>query len=389
VVPGERGVTVETRTAPGLPRRPRLAFYSFNIVNLFRASATGMVGGAEVQYHLLAHHLAQEFDVHVVTLAPAPPDVVVVPPGFTLHLVSPAHDDPRRNRVAVFAGRSRSFWQALTAADADVCFERGAGFATFLVWLHARLHRRRFVYHWASDADLKGLFMKEFPGIRPFYRLARRHADAQVCQTQAQMEMLPPRERRRATIIPNSLDTRIPWRPADGDEVLWVGTIKGETKRPDLFLDLAAALPHRRFRMVGEVRGPASFQQAFRARAASLPNVTVTGFVPRAGLPDQYRHGRVLANVSDHEGFPNTFLEAAACGVPVVSLNVDPNGILAKDGAGTYLAGDVAGLAPAVERLFEEGPWQDARAACAAVARQHSPAAAAGRVAALVKRLLH
>jgi glycosyltransferase involved in cell wall biosynthesis len=381
-------VTVETRASAPSSGKPRVALYSFNIVNLFRASATGMVGGAEVQYHLLAHHLAAEFDVHVVTLAPAPPDDLVVPPGFTLHLVSPAHDDPSRNRVAVFVGRSRSFWRAFKAADAQVYLERGAGFATFLTWLYARLHRRRFVYHWASDADLKGLFMKEFPGIRPFYRLARRHADAQVCQTEAQLAMLSPRERRRATIIPNSLDTRIAWRPADGPEVLWVGTIKGETKRPDLFLDLAAALPHRRFRMVGEVRGGAGFQEAFKARAATLPNVTVTGFVPRAQLPGQYRHGRVLVNVSDHEGFPNTFLEACACGVPVVSLNVDPNGILARQGVGTFLAGDKAGLAPAVERLFQDGPWQEARKACAEVARQHQPATAARRVADLIHRLL-
>jgi glycosyltransferase involved in cell wall biosynthesis len=382
VVPGERGVTVESRPAPGPAPpagRPRLAFYSFNIVNLFRASATGMVGGAEVQYHLLAHHLADRFDVHVVTLAPAPPDDLVVPPGFTLHLVSPAHDDPARNRVAVFVRRSRSFWRAFRAADADVYFERGAGFATVLSWLYARLHRRRF----------QGLFMKEFPGIRPFYRLARRHADAQVCQTEAQLAMLSPRERRRATLVPNSLDTRIPWRKADGDEVLWVGTIKGETKRPDLFLDLAAALPHRRFRMVGEVRGAKGFQDSFRARAANLPNVTVTGFVPRARLPDEYRHGRVLVNVSDHEGFPNTFLEACASGVPVVSLNVDPNGMLARQGAGTFLAGDKAGLAAAVERFYQDAPWQAARKACAAVAKAHSPAAAADQVAGLVERLLN
>ncbi|HUR62100.1 MAG TPA: glycosyltransferase family 4 protein [Candidatus Thermoplasmatota archaeon] len=383
-------MTVETRHGPGAPSpgKPRLAFYSFNIVNLFRSDPTGMVGGAEVQYHLLAHHLAADHDIHIVTLAPAPPDDLVVPPGFTLHLVSPAHDDPARNRIGVFWRRSRSFWKAFRAADADIYLERGAGFATFLTWLYARRHRRRFVFHWASDADLKGLFMRESPGVKPLYRHARRRADAQVCQTEAQFAMLRRRERRHASIIPNSLDTRIPWTPrAGGSEVLWVGTIKDETKRADLFLDLAQALPHRRFRMVGQVRSTPAFQAAFHERVARLGNVTVTGFVRRTDLPAQYAHGRVLVNCSDFEGFPNTFLEAAASGVPIVSLNIDPNGMLARSGAGTFLQGDAAGLAPAVDRLFGEGPWRDARAACARVAAQHDPAEAAQRVRALLAGL--
>jgi glycosyltransferase involved in cell wall biosynthesis len=383
-------VTVETRHGPGapVPGRPRLAFYSFNIVNLFRANQTGMVGGAEVQYHLLAHHLAPGHDIHIVTLAPAPPDDLVVPPGFTLHLVSPAHDDPAENRVGVFWRRSRSFWQAFKAADADVYLERGAGFATFLTWLYARRHGRRFVFHWASDADLKGLFMKEFPGIKPFYRHARRHADAQVCQTDAQFAMLGRRERRRAVVIPNSLDTRIAWAPAGpGDEVLWMGTIKSETKRADRFLDLAQAMPHRRFRMVGELRGDEAWRAAFRARAASLSNLAVAGFVARARLPEEYRRGRVLVNVSDFEGFPNTFLEACATGVPVVSLNVDPNGMLARQGAGLHLGGDVAALPAAVDSLFDAAVHARHRQAALAVAAAHQPAALAKRLAGLLRQV--
>lgn len=343
--------------------------------------------GAGAQCHLLAHHLAGRHDVHVITRASASPDDPEVPAGVTLHRVSPARD-PARNRAAAAPGGRLSFWKACRAADAAVYFVRGAGFAAFVAWLHARTHRRRVVFHWASDGDLRGLALRGFPGTRPLYRLARRHADAQLCQTEHQLSLLPRRERRRATILPDSLDTRVPWRVAGGDEVLWVGPIDAEATRPDLFLGLAAALPHRRFRMVGELRGNAAFQEGFRARAASLPNVAVPGLVPRAALPGQYARARVLVNVSDHEGFPTTFLEACASGVPVVSLNADPNGILARQGAGLFLQGDRSGLKAAVERMFGDAAWRKARAACAAVARRHSPAVAAQRVADLAARLV-
>jgi glycosyltransferase involved in cell wall biosynthesis len=209
-----------------------------------------------------------------------------------------------------------------------------------------------------------------------------------VCQTERQLGLLPPRERARAVVIPNVLDDGVPWRAATGSEVLWVGSIKPEAKRPDLFLVLAAALPARRFRMVGPLQGPPEFQEEFRRRAAALPNVAWVGAVPRAALPEQYARARVLVNTSDFEGFPNTFLEACASGVPIVSLNVDPNGMLERHGAGTFLHGNAGRLPAAVDALFRPEPWQRCRAACAEVAQAHAPAAGADRLAALLDKVM-
>jgi glycosyltransferase involved in cell wall biosynthesis len=376
-------MAVDTRAGPAADRGlPRLCFHSFNVVNLYRAKPTGMVGGAEVQYRQIAQQLASDHDIHVVTVPPAVDDLAV-PQGHTLHLVP----DPKAGRIARFVRRTMDFMRAFRRADAACYFQRGAGFATFVVALHCRLHGRPFVFHWASDDDLDGRRMSEFPALRPFFVLGRRMAAAQVCQTQVQMDLLPARERRRAVIIPNLVDPSIPWRlGTGGDLVLWVGAIKPQAKRPDLFLDLAAALPGRRFRLCGDLRGPPAFQQAFRDRLARLPNVDWVGFVERRDLPAHYAQARCLVNTSDFEGFPNTFLEACASGVPCVSLNVDPNGILAA-GAGRHLAGDVAGLVPAVESLFSQPAWAAARTACAQVASDHAPEASARRHRELLARL--
>jgi glycosyltransferase involved in cell wall biosynthesis len=376
-------MAVDTRPGPQADRGlPRLCFYSFNLVNLYRARPTGMVGGAEVQYRQIAQALAADHDIHVVTVPPAADDLAI-PQGHTLHLVP----DPKARPLGRFLRRSAGFWRSFTKADAACSFERGAGFATFLLALHCKLHRRPFVYHWASDDDLHGRRMTEFPALRPFFVWGRRMATAQVCQTEAQLAMLGPRERRRAVVIPNLLDTSIPWRAGPGgDRVLWVGSIKLQAKRPDLFLDLAAALPQRRFRMCGDLRGPAGFQAAFRKRLADLPNVEWVGFVERQDLPAHYATARCLVNTSDFEGFPNTFLEACASGVPCLSLNVDPNGILAQ-GAGRFLEGDPSALPAAVEELFQDAAWSAARQACQQVARDHAPEASARRHRELLARL--
>lgn len=377
-------MTLAAHEGPRLPgERRRLCFYSMHIVNLYRDHAGGNVGGAEVQYSLLARELAKDHDVHVVTFAPVPADTLRVPPGITVHTI----DVPlRRSKVARTLRILRHQWRVYKAVDADAYFQRGAGLATFTISLFAKLHRRPFIFHWASDANAKGPSMGDGPKVGFLYRMGRRWARWQVCQTDHQLSLLPPSEHKRAVVIPNVLDDRIAWRPGrGGDQVLWVGTIRPEVKRPDRFLDLAEALPKRRFHMVGELRGPPQFQTSFKARVARLPNVTWGGFTERAHLPAEYAKARCLVNVSDFEGFPNTFLEACASGVPVVSLNVDPNGLLAQRGAGVFCAGDTSQLPAAVESMFDNATWKRRRTAALAAIEAHKPAAAADKLRELLR----
>ena len=342
-------------------------------LSAFQRDPGGVLGGAEVQFRILAMELARHTRTVVAGKRVAPLEPPPGLPGLRLLPIDYAEIGPKGPKVRDALSRWRALWRAARAADTDVYVLRCGGYELVVLRVFCALRRRRLVYHWASDSDLNGSWLP-FPLLRPLFGAARRHAHGQVFQTEGQAALVAPRERARGRVIPNALDDGVGWRPAPaGDLVLWVGTIRPEWKRPDRFLRLAEALPRRKFRMVGSLRGPEEFQASFRQRAARLGNVELAGFRARDQLPQEYRAARVLVNTSDDEGFPNTFLEAAACGVPVVSLRYDPNGILSREGMGRCLAGDQAGLAQAVEGMFEDRIHEACSLAGLRVARAHAP----------------
>jgi glycosyltransferase involved in cell wall biosynthesis len=103
-----------------------------------------------------------------------------------------------------------------------------------------------------------------------------------------------------------------------GDAVLWVGMML-PGKRPELLLELAKRLPHRRFVMVGGPgRSGAPVFDRIRKDAAHLANVEVTGFLPLAEVERRMAGARLLVNTSYYEGMPNTFLQAWAHGLPTL-----------------------------------------------------------------------
>ena len=167
---------------------------------------------------------------------------------------------------------------------------------------------------------------------------------------------------RDATLIPSCYELTPGSSAGSGDAVLWVGTIHAY-KRPELVLELARRLPHRRFVMIGgSATGEelvAGYYEQVRDAARRLPNVEFKGFLPLEEVERCYGRGRVLVNTSFYEGMPNTFLQAWARGIPTVAT-VDVGARV--DGRSIYATfSDVEKAAIEIERLFsDQGHWAQA-----------------------------
>jgi glycosyltransferase involved in cell wall biosynthesis len=116
-------------------------------------------------------------------------------------------------------------------------------------------------------------------------------------------------------------------------DVLWISNLR-HIKRPDRVLEIARAMPQYRFHMAG---GPAGEEDLFRQveiDAREIANLTFHGAVPYLDVGTLFDRARVLANTSDLEGFPNTFLQAWVRGIPVVTM-FDPDGVVRSKGLGS------------------------------------------------------
>jgi glycosyltransferase involved in cell wall biosynthesis len=330
-----------------------------------------VVGGAEVQQCILARLLVRDgYRVSMICCDYGQPDRVEVD-GITVHKVFAP--DAGLPVLRFVHPRLTLMWRALREVDADVYYQRSSAIWTGVVAAFARLHRRGSIYAGASDRDfIVGEEQIKFARDRWIYRRGLASVDAIVAQNQAQVESCRRHHRREAVLIPSCYELPKNSARENGDRVLWVGTIHDQ-KRPELLLEMARRLPHRRFVMVG---GPSprgerfqpGYYESIRDQAAGLPNVEFTGFLPLAQAEAWFERARVLVLTSVYEGMPNVFLQAWARGVPVVST-VDVGAPMNR----VFL--EVEEGARHVEALFEnEAEWREASSRARGYFRAtHSP----------------
>jgi glycosyltransferase involved in cell wall biosynthesis len=102
------------------------------------------------------------------------------------------------------------------------------------------------------------------------------------------------------------------------------------------------------FIIVGEPGDQAS--KGYYEELKKFPNVTIKGRLSHLEAVSLISNAKALINTSDYEGFSNVFLEAWATGVPVISLNVNPDNIIKKFNLGICCEGDLKRMKMCIER---------------------------------------
>lgn len=336
------------------------------------ACKQGRIGGEEVQHALLAKALVRRgHDVRLVVGDYGQPGDAVFEGVPTLRSFREGAGLPVLRFVYP---RWIKLWSALKRADADVYYVSCAGMELGLAAMFCRRHGRRLVFRAASDADCDpSRLLVRFARDKRLYEYGLRHTDAVLVQTEHQRALLR-QHYGLASTVAGMLVEQPEGQVQHDIDVLWVANLRA-AKRPDRLLALARQLPHRRFVMAGgPFPGEPQLYREMEQQAKALPNLQFLGAVPYRDVGRLFDRARVFANTSDLEGFPNTFLQAWARGLPVAAL-FDPDGMVAAHGLGAAPK-DEAGMAEAIESLLSDASRheQASRAAKAFMAQRFGEA---------------
>jgi glycosyltransferase involved in cell wall biosynthesis len=268
--------------------------------------------------------------------------------------------------------RWSGLWSALARANAELYYISCASMEVGLVALFCRRFRKRFVFRSASDTDCERSRLRlRFARDRWLYAYGLSRAHAILVQSDSQAQALA-RSYGLAGRVAGML-VEAPSSTVDRDiDALWVANVR-RLKRPDRFLELADALPDLKMQMAGgPLRGEETLFHEVNRAAAARTNVHFHGRLSYWDANALYARAKVFVNTSEIEGFPNSYLQAWARGVPVVTL-IDPDGVIEREGLGATVR-SLAEMHGAIRRLLgDPAAWQAASERCRAfVAREHS-----------------
>jgi glycosyltransferase involved in cell wall biosynthesis len=339
-------------------------------------------GGAELQMVLLGRALAAAgIRTGLITY---PVEGGAPRPGSGPDLVErAAHDD---GKLAEF----RNIWGALKRADAQVSLFRGSGPQVFVGGVFSRRYRRKLVFSAANDLDFD--FARTDRGRLQLraYRSALMRADVVVVQREEQLELARAAGVERLELIPSFAERAEPVG-AEPEGFLWVNRLVSY-KNPLAYIRLAESLPDVRFRMISPrtTETTDALTREVHGAAAQVDNLELLDQVPRKELLELVSRSTAVVSTSSAEGMPNTFLEAWARGVPVVSLDYDPDGKLEALGVGRFAHGSEERLRQAVAELWNqpERRRELGEAGRRYVGEVHSPEAVGRQWADLFRRLL-
>lgn len=196
-----------------------------------------------------------------------------------------------------------------------------------------------------------------------------------------QLSQLSPRLRSKASILPGIVGQVNSVKPHSQREryVAWVAVLR-QVKRPDLLIEIARKMPHTRFVVCGgpSTHGtPPGYSAGILRELSALANVDGLGHVSPEKTLQIIANAAMLLSTSDGEGFPSVFLEAWAFGTPVISLKIDPDGVIQKKKLGC-VSGTLDKAIEDIQGLMDAPVARDEMALCVRqqVAENHSEVAA-------------
>jgi glycosyltransferase involved in cell wall biosynthesis len=138
-------------------------------------------------------------------------------------------------------------------------------------------------------------------------------------------------------------------------KVVWIANFK-RLKQPEIFIRLAKTISKKiddiEFIMVGRPCPDEKWQFSLEKDISETANLKYMGEKKNREINELLAKSHILVNTSRYEGFSNTFIQAWMRGLPVVSLNSNPDELLNGEQMGYSCRGSFEQLCSDVVQLI-------------------------------------
>lgn len=339
-------------------KKINICIIAHNAYGALKGGKSGHAGGVEFQTSLLAKWLAKRgHEVSFITWDEGGPKEEYVEGVRVIKVCKPNQGIPG---IRFFYPRWTSLIVALERAASEVYYHNVGEYFTGQIALWCKRNRKKFVFSLASD---KECFKPPIPNekfyARWLFTYGLKNSSKVIAQTRYQRDLLLINFGLESMVIPmpctfenielGKWDLEYEKRQK---RILWIGRISPE-KRPEVLIDLARQFTNIRFEVIGKPADPSEPRiKKILLQLNTMDNIRYHGMVSHDNLPYYYKTSLLLLNTSAIEGFPNTFVEAAGYGLPIVST-VDPDAIITKEGLG-YFSSSAADLPDFIQRLLSD-----------------------------------
>lgn len=198
----------------------------------------------------------------------------------------------------------------------------------------------KFIQRISNDFLLDDRILNNYSRTHRFFqRWGIRLSHCILCQNDYQLEIIK-REFPKKKVIKISNPFFLPYQNErkdgpDKEYIAWMGLFQYQ-KNLKLLHDIALEFPDEKFAVAGKESAYIDAEStSYIDRLKKLPNVEFVGFLDRKQVIPFLAKAKFLLNTSHYEGFSNTFLEAMAAGIPIISSDkVNPDSIITNYGLG-------------------------------------------------------
>jgi len=327
-------------------KNKKICFISPKAYQLFNPKVKSTFGGAEVQLSLLAKEFAKDkkLDVHFMVADYGQRNKEIY--NNIKIWKSLNFKDNKLKQIIKFFG-------IFNKINADIYIQRALSPFSGIIALYCKIKKKKFVYMVAHDSESDETHEIYKGKIKSFLaNLTFKYANKIIVQNEYQKKNLLNNFNRESFLLKKGLIINSIKKDKKRYDAIWVGRCE-KWKNPDIFLNLVKSFPNNNFLMIcSKATNKEEYFKEILKKASKLKNLRFIKFIENNKINNLLYQSKVFIFTSDQEGdWPMTILEAASCGVPIISYKLNYNYLIDKYEGGIYCNNDFNELKKTFEDL--------------------------------------